>query len=260
MKNLKLGLFSLGVLFSSTASWAGLALSSINTMNVTMYGMYTTSDPLCQTGLTATIPVSATGSTYNLVLGPTLGSGAVSSSIACVVILMKNTVGYGWAAGSYTSSSNQGSDSVCNAGGTSNAIVCRGNNVNNSPVTTTLTYPTQVATDAAKAGLTLATSCSQSSTGTEVVPLYISTYALCTGQTTADTAAGNASTCVSNGGSTNMVFQAPTAASDAAHGAKLTAPTSAASYTFKVDPTSSVGNSGNSACGSTSPPLFSLTN
>jgi hypothetical protein len=51
----KIIILSAGFILMHSVAHADLPASAISTMNLSMYGMYTTSDPTCQTGLTATI-------------------------------------------------------------------------------------------------------------------------------------------------------------------------------------------------------------
>jgi hypothetical protein len=215
-------------------------------MNITIYGMYTSSDPTCQTGLNATIALSSTPTTANLVTGPTLGSGPVANPINCVIFILKNQVGYVWPAGTYTSTSSGSSDSVCNTGGTLPQKICNHGE--------TLSFPSQIVADAASEGLTLPTGCSNGgATGNEVVPIFISTDSTCVGQAALDPAQ-----CTSGGTNTNVPFQAPTASGDSSHGCKLTAPAAgASSYTLVIDPAGSIGYNGGT-CQSIAPPIFSL--
>lgn len=243
MKKLSVALLALGLLPS--AAHAALTASQITTMNIKLYGMYTSADPTCQTGLTPTLPLNANPTVENLSTGPTLGTGPVSSSINCVVFILKNTVTYGWPAGTYSTTTNSNSDGVCNAGGSLDQIICHGN--------TTQSYPAQISTDAAAVGITLATSCPNSATGNEIVAVYVSTDSACIGQPLLDPGS-----CSNGGGNTNDAFAAPTAAGDTAHGCKLTAPAAgAASYTLVIDPAGSVGNDGGN-CSSVAPPIFTL--
>ncbi|HEV8247332.1 MAG TPA: hypothetical protein VGP93_16250, partial [Polyangiaceae bacterium] len=113
---------------------ANLPASAITELSVAMYGLYTTSDPLCQTGLVATLPLTATPTAANLAASPTLGTGDLPpDGIACVVIVVKDSFMLGWAAGSYTGTSQFGTstfdDSNCDPGGSEGPLeMCRDSN------------------------------------------------------------------------------------------------------------------------------------
>jgi hypothetical protein len=245
-------LFSASLIFMHGVAHADLPASAISTMNLSMFGMYTTSDPTCQKGLTATIPLSATSTTFNFAASPTLGSGPIASPINCVIFILKSGIIINYSAGTYTGTGTGGSpssDSACFAGGSISQGICR---------STTTNFPAQVVSDAAAVGLTLTTTCPGSPTGNEVIPVYISTYSACTGSTVLD--AGN-STCVAiDAGVGPNTFQAPTAANDTAHGLILSSVASGGSaYKFVIGVSHSVGGNGGS-CAAVSAPTFALTN
>jgi len=224
------------------SAFGGLARSNVTDMTLGVYGIYLSADPTCQTGLIASVPLSTTPVAKNFAaaVSPTLGSGAIPSSINCVVIVMEDAVALTWAAGSYTSTTNGASDSVCNAGGSLSQKICRSPN--------TVTFPSQIVTDAAAAGLTLTTSCPASPTGTEAIAIYLSTDAVCSGSNTDPASCNN-----------NNAFAPPSAAGDASAGILLTAPSvSGASFTFVADPDGTTVGNNNGTCQSLGPPLFSF--
>src|SRR4051812_30294107 len=90
----------------SGSAFAGLPRSALPSVQLAIYGIYTSSDPSCQTGLIATVPISATATLINLVSEPTFGTGTVPTNINCVIIVMRNYFSATWAAGTYTTSTN----------------------------------------------------------------------------------------------------------------------------------------------------------
>lgn len=237
---------------------AALPRSAVSSMIISYYGMYTTSDPTCQTGLVAALPLSSTLHSVDLTTRPTLGNGSVANPIKCVVLITKNTISETWASGSYTGTTDANNDSQCNAGSSSalSYNVCRS--------VASLSYPAQIVADAAAAGLTLASSCAANPTGTEVMPVYISTYSACSGNTATDPASCTA------GGSYPNAFAAPTASGDVHNGIQLTSPEAKGTIYFVVDPTSTIGgcgsvgpncvSTGSGNCGAAFPPLFYFHN
>lgn len=247
MRLFKLPLFAAIAL--SAVARATLPVAAISTMSMNFYGMYTTSDATCQTNLVATIPLSATPTVQNFVSSPTLGSGPVASPINCIITVMADQSNITWAAGAYTTTTTGGGgtfpDSGCNAGGTVAQKICRSTSPN---------YPAKVTADALAVGLTLATSCPASPTGTEVIPIYLSTDAACTGQSAID---AGVTACA--GGNLNA-FQAPTAANDGAHGIKLTQlPGAGGTYTFTIGVSGIMGGESGGTCGNVSPSIMTIT-
>ena len=247
MKNQLLTALS-ALLFSSSA-FAFLPVSAVTTMALPVYGVYTSADPTCLTGMTATVALSKTPQAFNFAAGGSLGSGPVPTTIGCVVIVAGNSLSNAWSAGTYTTTSNGGgggasSDSVCNAGGSNTGqTICN----NGTP-----TWPAKITADAAAIGLTLKTTSCSSPSATDVVPLVLSTNSICTGQNAVDslvTACANVS--MNN-------FSMPTSVGDALHGTKLVAPSVAGDLKFIVNPANTLGGNGTS-CGNISAPLFSFT-
>ena len=103
------------------AGWnahAGISRTAITTVQFSIHGLYSTSDPTCRTGLVATIPITATPTAQNFVGSPTLGTGPIPTEIKCVVMLVKNRMVTTWSAGTYTTSTLGNPDSDCNGGAT----------------------------------------------------------------------------------------------------------------------------------------------
>lgn len=249
-------LLAASALMTSSSAFAFLPVSAVTSMTLPVYGIYMSTDATCTTGMTATIPLSTTPQLINFVANPVIGTASnLPATIGCVVIVIKNNFTSAWSSGSYTgqSTTNGGSggpynDSNCNGGGNngSGAQIC-GNGS-----TQTVTWPTQITTDAAAIGLTLTTGTCVGS-ASEVVPLTLSTNSGCTGNTTAD--AGVAACSGANTDNWDM----PTSVGDVHNGTKMTAPSTAGNLKFVVNPTNSFGGTGSSTCGNTSPPLFSFT-
>jgi hypothetical protein len=230
-----------GILLPMVAS-AELPRSAISRMSVFLYGLYTTSDPTCMTGLVPTIPMKSTPVDFDMAKAPTLGNGPVAAPINCMAIVISNHVIQDYAAGSYTTTSPDGSDSVCNAGGSKEAPLCYNWGLGNQ----TVVWAPQIKTDVEAAGLTRTTSCTanmptaytSSTVKSQIIVLYFSTYSKCTGNVTLD--AGVAG-CVNTGAPALNYFGAPTAA-NSDQGMKLVAPTAKGEYTFVVDPDKTMGN------------------
>ena len=232
---------------SAAPAFANLSRDAVTSLQVKLYGFYTTTDATCQTGLVATIPLSKTATLYDMAKSPTFGSGNVASPIGCAIMVMANDLAESWAAGTYTTTTSGLSDSVCNSGGSSSGShICRSQ---------ALSWPAQIQTDAAAVGLNLPSACSSSGSSSEVIALYLSTYSACAGNVTNDTNAGRTQ-CINGTNSTNTAFVAPTASGDTANGINISTPTSSSHYTFVVDPNNMFGNR-NGSC-SDSPPLFSF--
>jgi hypothetical protein len=224
-------------------AFAYIPASSVTTMALPVYGVYTSSDPTCTTGLTATVALTKDPQELNFAENPTIGAGPIPSSIGCVVIVIGNSLSNGWAAGSYTTTSQGYSDSACDAGGS-----YTGQTICNSA---TIAWPSQITSDAAAVGLTLTTGSCTGSTS-EVVPLVLSTDSVCTGQQTTDASV----TACANGNVNN--FTPPTTASDATQGTKLTSPSASGNLKFVVNPANTLGGESGNTCGNIAAPLFSF--
>lgn len=231
-----------GLLIASAAQ-AGLPRTAVTEMNASLYGLYTSSDPSCRTGLVPTLPLAATPTSINMVGSPRIGVGPVASPLACVIMIMKNTVTVGWAPGTYTTFTNGLSDSACNAGGSVTLKICQ----NTSP-----TWVGSLATELAGLGLTAITACPAVATGNEVVPVYISVNSACTGNAALDAATP---ACIAGGFPANNTFQPPVTAGDTARGINFVSPGLRPGYKFVIDPDKTVGASG-AGCGNNSPPRF----
>lgn len=139
------------------------------------YGIYTTADPTCQTGLTATRALSSTSEPIELRDVLRLGAfggpiARATSSDYCVVLIVRNEVAYSWQSGTYGGSTNGESDSSCDAGGTDSMPLCS---------TGALAWPTALASAYVTAFSSSAPSTCSGSTSA-VVPLYFSTWSDCT--------------------------------------------------------------------------------
>lgn len=234
MKTLAPAIALLSLIFASTGH-AGLSQAAVTTLSFKMHGLYTTSDPTCQTGLVATIPLSKAGTTYNLAASPTFGDGPIPADIQCVVMVIANKITTAWAAGTYTTTSNGNPDSVCNPGGTENVPLCNGVDADR------ITWPTQIQQDFAALGLTPATAC-QNANAAMLIPLYLSTHSYCpAGIQDALKVPG----CSASGANTNAQSQFPMAAESATtiafKGIKLSAPGNKNGYTFVMDPDGYIG-------------------
>lgn len=224
----------------SFSSEANLSRSSITRMGTGIYGLYTSSDPLCASGFVATLPLQTTPRTVDLVNRPSFGSGRIAKRVACVALVMRNQVNVEWSSGNYA-----GSDAVCNSGGTVNPIICR----DTGSGAVAVDWPSDISNEMTALGLTKTTSCTAGANGSEIVVVFLSTNSACTGNSVLDSATagcGNANT-----------FRAPTSVSDTARGVKLSVESGRGSYRLVIDPDLSVGGSGGS-CQNVSPPKFAL--
>ena len=216
--------------FPEQQSFAFLATSSITKLGFQIYGLYTSSDPTCQSNLYATVPLTSTPTSFDFTKATKLGTGPVPSPVNCVVLITTNTWDAKWAAGSYTSTSNSQSDGVCNSGGESiGPMVSNG---------TTITWPDQIAKDMATAGL------SAVSVGTTsqslIIPIFLSPYSECYGNLNVEDAT---CTTLDNGHGGPNFTSPPTGPLDT-KGFHLTVPAAAqTAYDFVVDPSESVGYS-----------------
>ena len=265
-KVLILNLLALATLSQIEEASATIVRSGVTSAKVMLYGVYTTADPLCATGLVATVPLSTTASPFEMTQSPTIGAGQIpAGGINCVIMVMQNRFDSVVAAGTYTTTTTSGnytySDSACNAGftGTKQAICNGPTNYGNGVVAgKSVNWPAQIVTDAAAIGLTLTTTCA--GTTADTIALYLSTASSCYGQNAKD---ASITGCIVSGNSTNNPWQAPTSTSDTAHGIHLATVPASTSYTFVVDPTGAFGatsNNGTPSCGNVSAPLFSFHN
>ena len=257
MKNKKSSLIKIasvvmGLLLSQLAH-AVLPKSAITSMVLPIYGVYTTDDPLCLTNLTATVALKTTPENFDMMKSPTIGAGEIpAGGIKCVVMVVKNDFSSVWSAGTYTGTTSSGgggshSDNIaaCNNGGSdSHKQICS---------SSATTWPAKITSDAAAIGLSLTTG-TCAGVVTEVVPLFLSTYAKCYGSSDTDASVPGCA-----GGNSNA-WAAPTAADDTAHGIHLSSPAPSGDYTFIVDPTNAFGATGAASCGNNSAPIFSFRN
>jgi hypothetical protein len=263
----KLAALVMGILVASPA-FAWLPRSAISSLKGSLYGLYTSADPTCQTGLVATIPLTKTPTAFDFTSGAAIGSGPVSSPINCIVMVAANSSTVAWAAGSYSGQSvfapgsSTFNDSNCNSnsGSPITGAMCNGS---------AISWPTQITSDLTALGLTGTTNCTGSAS--EIIAIYISTDSKCTGIYAVDVAnvgtAGNPGITGCTWTSSapyrpNNLYAPPTASGDTAHGIALcpgsstcTAP-SGTNYKLILDPSYSVGGNGASGCGGLGPPVF----
>lgn len=216
--------FAAGLLASGVTN-AAVARSATSEMTLYIYGLYTTEDPTCQTGLVPTLPISATPQEANMVNGPTLGKGGIPKSINCAIIVLRNKGVAVLRPGDYSDTTTSGgSDAVCNAGQTLEFEVASAN--------ASISWPSKIEQDLNKAGLSAITRLPAVVTRNEVVPIYISTYSKCTGSYIHDQ---TISGCYVAGNSTNDLLNPPTAPNDTTKGLQLTAPPRTGKYVFYAD-------------------------
>ena len=226
--------------FIAAPALATIPGGSVISIATKAMGVYTTADPLCQTGFVATVPITGNPISIDLAKAPTIGRGPRAKGMQCIVFILNTGVSMSWAIGNYTTTTSGGSDNVCNNGGTMNTIICKaggGGAVN---------WPAQILNDMSAAGLPTISTCTGS--GNEIVPLYLSTAAACTGSSSIDPAA-----CTGN----NKSFQAPTGANDVAHGIIINSPPESGSYVFSINPSTAIGNV-SGVCGAANAPLFAF--
>lgn len=223
---------------ATTNAHAALSRSAFSALDVQIHGVFVSSDPSCQTGLVQTVPVSRGGNLVNFLSGPTLGSGFVPGDVNCIVVLLRNSIGVRWNAGNYT-----GSDAACSNGGSTTVYPC---------TSRTVSMPSAISSAMAAAGLTETTTCSSSPSGSEIVPLYISSNSACTGNSTTDSALGR-SGCDPN------PFSYPTTGTNTSSGIIMTGSQAQNAYAIVIDPTGLIGGvaSGSStSCTTATNPRF----
>jgi len=221
-------------------SFANLPRSAVNSVGVTLYGVFTTADPTCQNSLVASLPLSKTPITSNFAVAPILGAGSVPTKIACVVLVLANKIQINWSAASYS-----GSDSVCSAGGSASVNTCVG---------TAVSWPALITSSAQAIGLSIANSCSVAPTGNEIVPVFMSVNSNCTGNSVIDQ---NITGCSISGKSTSSVAQAPSTTNSTSSGARIPSTQSKGRIVFAVDPDQIVSGNGG-VCGLSTAPVFSI--
>ena len=252
MKNLLLLAFLLAAFVAS--AHAALPRSAVTSEAVWVYGMYTSADPFCETGLVATIPLSTTPKQIDFVLSPEIGNGPIATPIQCVVFVMKDSIYAAWASGEYTGTTQGNDDTPCNSGGDMTQTICRGG----GEQSITVAWPSQITQDMDAVGLTPTTECPPGGTdGNAVVAVYLSPNSACTGVSSADPAEcydAQYGFPLYNG------FMPPTASGDTQHGFNIAVPAEGQSeYTFVMDPDQTVGGMDNSTiCANVSPPRFSF--
>ncbi len=232
--------FFLVLLFGFSQANANITRSNISNVGVTLYGVYMTSDPSCQTGLIASVPLVKTPTTSNFVNAPVLGSGVVPVKVACVVLVVANQMQIAWQAGTYSAP-----DNVCAAGGAAHVNPC---------VSTTIVWPSMISQNAQAIGLSMASSCGAVPLGTEVVPVYMSIHSACTGNSVIDQ---QISGCSLSGKTTSSISQAPSSMNNSSSGAKIQVLPVRGRIVFAVDPDQIIsGQSG--VCSAVSAPVFSI--
>lgn len=228
------------LILSQHQAWANLTRSNISNVGVSLYGVFITSDPSCQVGLIASVPLTKTPTSSNFVTAPVLGAGPVPLRVACVVLVVANQVQVGWKAGTYSAP-----DNVCATSGTANVNPC---------TNASLTWPALITQSAAGVGLTLSNSCPLTPLGTEVVPIYMSINSACTGNSVIDQ---QTTGCTVSGKTTSSVVQAPSTNSSASSGARIMDLPVNGRIVFAVDPDQIIsGQSG--TCAAVSSPVFSI--
>lgn len=240
----------LAIAASAPNANAVIPTAGISHFSMPVYAFYTSTDPTCQTGLTALLPMQSTPKTVDFMASTIIGTGTLANPINCVVLVFQNALTWNWSAGTYTTSTGGTSDSVCNAGGSVTSNICNAN-------VTLSTPPAKITTDATAAGVTLSTSCPATPTGSEVVVVYISTNSLCTFVTATDT--GTA--CFVSGHNIANPFTAAASASST-NGVHLTSvPFAAGATVYMADnPAGSIGAISSTACGNTGGTVLSFTN
>jgi hypothetical protein len=243
---LKLSLITSGLISSSLAH-ATIPRDAVSGIVARIYGIYTSTDPTCESGLVQTIPLTTTPRIFNMANAPTIGSGPVANPIKCVVLIMQNQVEMNWLSGTYAGTTSGNPDSNCNSGGSQTRTLC-----GNAGGTVSVSWPTGILADLTRVGLTATTTCPTTPTGSEVIVIYISTNSKCTFNTAVDAAASG---CVSGGNPAGNAFATPTTA-DSTNGIKLNNPPTSATYRFIINPDGTVGGTSATTCGNVGPPRF----
>jgi hypothetical protein len=254
-------------LLGRTTARANLPPSAISQMKVGLYGIYTSDDATCQSGLVATVPLTAAPSDFDFAASPSLGEGPIpAGGIKCVVILLESQLTMAWRAGSYTSTTRFGTsehpDSNCNSGGTEGPLsFCDAK----SPSFSNPTFPAAIQADLERAGLAAKAKCAADGDLTAIVPLYLSSDSKCVGVVEADNAIGGGcewslNTSVTPEGYRSNAFEVPpTGPDDTKHGIHIDPlPAGVSSFAFVVDPSAALGGNSSTGCGGIGPPRFSF--
>ena len=210
--------------------------TSITKAEFVIYGIYTSADPTCGTGLVATLPLTATGRTIDFSKKAAIGkTSGFSTEINCIAIVMKSGIDIDVAAGSHNAGT------ACDNGTTT---VDADYNVSDG---SQITWPAQIESDATAAGLTLMES--GTSTPNSVVPIFLSTNSTCS----TDLGPGSACPDFPSG------FIRPLATS-ASNGFKLDPISPGRSYNFIFDLNNVVGdqNEDGTVCGIAGPPRITF--
>jgi hypothetical protein len=226
----------LSILLVAHTSHAILPSSAVTSFKMYIHGIYTTSDPTCQSHLKATVPLTATAVETEFMQSPSLGTGKVPKSIRCVIIIAANKITGTIAAADYSGSTTVDSDgvarsdAVCNAGKALNSGIGMG-----AP---TVGWVPEIKTAVEALGLTAPTA--GSVVQTDVFPIYLSTYSKCDVNIFTDS---QVPACWDTGNamSTSNPLLPPSAADSTTAGIKLTEPANKSSYQFYTDMTKFIG-------------------
>lgn len=224
-------------------AYGDIAASAISKFSFPIYGMYTSSDPTCQSGLIATVPITATPTVVNFATGTPLGSGPIANPINCVVFVLQNTFTVNWSAGTYSTTStelsNTFNDSHCN-GGTSGVFL------NPLPIDagSTPSWPSQIITDLQALGLTPQTVAIPSSpTQKEIIPLYLSSDSVCEGDLSSTTT--DPASCYNGQDGWNPL--APPTKSGDYNGIRMASPNTSSQYKFVTNLNKFIGGNGSNS-------------
>ena len=242
---------------------ATLPKSAFSSAKMSLHAAYVSSDPTCQTGLVAILPMSKTAKEVDFANNPEIATNVTGlpSSIKCMVWVYQNTMSVAWKAGTYTTTTNQHgsviSDSGCNSGGDSTFIP--NNPFSYSGPSITYTYPEKIQTDAAAVGLTLTTTISgtAAATGTETSLAFLSTYSDCIADQEDATSLANG--CFASGYFPDSAI-APTAAGSKTEGIRLTEFSGTSDITMVFDPTLMIAGTSGGSCSNYSGPKLSVHN
>jgi hypothetical protein len=250
---------------------AYLPRAATSDIDINIYGLYTTNDPTCQTGLVATIPMSRTPQLVDFAMSPSFGRGPVANPVKCMIVVAGSHLQATWKSGSYSATSTPGmcdasgqstvngpyfpcKDNGCDAGGTTADISSPGSEIcghcdhsvgadqkSGDGDCSPITWPSQVKADMDAVGLGADAFCG---VNTQIIPFYVSVNSACTLNAVADQ---SDPLCTS----TTNAFAPPGSAGDHTNGMKLvSAVSSSARYVLYFDTANTIGacSSSDDAC------------
>lgn len=229
------------VLFSLNVK-ASVPKENISKMELSVLGIYTTSDPTCQNGLIRTLPLNTNPQLINFLGNPKLGDGKVASPISCIIYVIKRDVMVTFNAGNYTGQTLNGnsyfSDAPCNPGGTITMTIQQNG----------MHWPEMVREDMASNSLPA---------GEPYRIFYLSTASKCFNIRELDEAVSGCEWSTNGNNPRSSAFIPPSKDGDI-NGIHIDQPEKASKYRMIVDIMGNLGGMSAAACGMVGPPKFSF--